>query len=364
MNGNISLVDAQIQAEDIQGSEATVVLWNGTGSELDLTSTSTASHLGTLRVEVGATLTGAATLDISGSLSWTGGSMTGSGKTVVESGATGSIDPGVGNAVALTERELVNEGSLTSSTGSVEGRESAEIDNSGTFVANENVPAYEWSTHGLLKEDGSNVWLDNTGTVKKTENGNYTQIQWQIDNDGVVESKSGQIQVTGSGHPGTVEDGSWSGVEGGEIAFVGSYTFGSGVEMAGPIYLVGAQIQAEDIQGSEATLGLSSVSGSELDLTSTSTVSHLGTLNIENGATLTGAGTLDVSGSLSWAGNGTMSGSGSTVLESGATGSIDPGAGNAVSLTERELVNQGTLTLRPGSVEGRLERCSSTTAVR
>jgi RHS repeat-associated protein len=350
MNGDISFVDAQIQAEDIQGSEATVVLWGGTGSELDLTSTSTASHLGTLHVETGATLTGPGALDVSNALSWTGGSMVGSGRTVVESGATGLIDPGVGNAVALTERELVNEGSLTWSTGSVEGRESAEIDNSGTFVANASVPVSEWSTHGLLKKDGSNVWLHNTGTVKKTENSEYTQIQWQIDNEGTVESKSKQIQVTGGGHGGAVQDGSWSGVEGGEIVFVGSYALGSGVGMTGAIWLVGAQVQAEDIQGSEATLGLSSVSGSELDLTSTSTASHLGTLNIEHGATLTGAGTLDVSSSLSWEANGIMSGSGSTVLESGATSSIEASSGcEPMSLTERKLVNEGTVTFGWGT---------------
>jgi hypothetical protein len=62
------------------------------------------------------------------------------------------------------------------------------------------------------------------------------------------------------------------------------------------------------------------------------------------GGTLEGAGALRLSAVFSWTG-GTMSGSGSTVLESGVTsGAINPGAGKAVSLTKRELVNDGTLT--------------------
>ncbi len=60
-----------------------------------------------------------------------------------------------------------------------------------------------------------------------------------------------------------------------------------------------------------------------------------------SGGTLTGAGTLDVSESLSWMG-GTMSGSGATVLESGSTGSINPGSGGSAALTERTLTNRGS----------------------
>ena len=178
--------------------EGTLVV---SGGSLELASSTEASSVESLTLD-GGTLTGANEIDVSGSLSWTAGSMSGSGKTVLESGATGSIDPGVGNAVALTERELVNEGTLAWSTGSVEGRSDAELDNKAMFVANASVPVSEWSTHGLLNKDGSNVWLDNTGTVKKTENSEYTQIQWQIDNQGTIESKSNQIQITGGGHGG------------------------------------------------------------------------------------------------------------------------------------------------------------------
>jgi len=78
------------------------------------------------------------------------------------------------------------------------------------------------------------------------------------DNDGTVESKSNQIQITGG-----VTRAQFRMVvvrrRRGVMVFVGSYTFGSGVGMTGAIDLVGAQIQAEDIQGPEATVGLSTV---------------------------------------------------------------------------------------------------------
>ena len=154
--------------------------------------------------------------------------MTGSGKTVLDSGATGSIDPGSGSAVALTERELVNEGTLTWSSGSVEGRSNAEIDNSGTLIVNAQAPGYEWWEHGLLNEDDSNVWVHNAGTIKKTAGGEFTQIQFQIDNEGTVDAKTGQIIFSGGTRSGTAASGTWM-AEGASISFnAGSYVWALG----------------------------------------------------------------------------------------------------------------------------------------
>ena len=170
--------------------------------------------------------------------------MSGSGATVLESGATGSINPGSGSSVALTERELVNHGTMTWSSGSVEGRSNAELDNSGTFVANASVSAGEWTGRGLLNSDGSNVWLHNTGIVKKTEHGEFTTIGWQIDNQGVVESKSGEIIIAGGGHESIVQNGSWAGSESGAISFnIGSYVLGTDVHMSGTIVIAGVNIK-------------------------------------------------------------------------------------------------------------------------
>src|ERR1700691_1840844 len=184
------------------------------GGSLELAGSSEASSVASLTLS-GGLLTGAAELQVSGSFAWTGGTMSGSGSTVLGSSATGSIDPGSGAAVALTERTLSNHGDLTWSTGSVEGRDSAEIDNSGTLDANADASGGEWWEHGLLKSDGSDVWLYNTGTIKKSSGSLFTQIQFQMDNEGAVEVKTGQIILTGGNHESTAEGGSWAGVEGG-----------------------------------------------------------------------------------------------------------------------------------------------------
>ncbi len=350
MSGSVFLTGGSVQAGDIQAPEATLWLWSGDAT-LTLTSTSTASHLGTFNLNSATTLTGAGTLDVASSFAWAGGTMAGSGQTVLGSGATGSIDPGSGSLVALTERELVNEGTLTWSTGSVEGRDSAEIDNSGTFDANADASGGEWWEHGLLNSDGSDVWLHNTGVVKKASGSAFTQIQFQMDNEGTVEVRAGQIILTGGNHGSTAEGGSWAGVEGGGMVFnSGSYILGSDVGMSGSVFLTGGSVQAADIQAPEAALWLWGGSAT-LTLTSTSTASHLGTFNIESGTTLTGAGTMNVSSSFSWAGDGSMSGAGSTVLGSGASGTVEVSSGcESMSLAGRTLVNAGTLTFGSGTL--------------
>jgi RHS repeat-associated protein len=354
-SGDIACVGSGVTVQVTSGTNQAASLQDEggldiSGGSLELESPSEASSTASLTLS-GGTLTGAGEVDVSGSFSWTGGAMTGTGKTVLEAGAAGSIDPGSGSAVSLSGRDLVNRGTLTWSSGSVEGRSSAEIDNSGTFDANADASGGEWSERGLLNSDGSDVWLHNTGTVKKASGSVFTQIQFQMDNEGTVEVKTGQIILTGGNHGGTAEGGSWAGVEGGGMVFnSGSYILGSGVGMSGSVFLTGGSVQAADVQAPEATLWLWSGSAT-LTLTSTSTASHLGTFNLNSATTLTGAGTLDIASSFAWAG--AMSGSGQTVLGSGATGSIDPGSGSSVELTERELVNEGTLTWSTGLVEGR-----------
>ena len=353
MSGSIALAGGNVEVGSINGPSARLTLWSS-GSTLTITDATSPSHLKDLTVQYLAgptTLTGAGTVDISGSLSWTGGYMTGSGKTVLEASATSTIDPGSGSSAHIAGRTLQNEGTLTLASGSLDGTESAELDNSGTFNLNADAPGSEWWTRGLTKSDGSSVWLHNTGTVRKATGDVFGQIAWQIDNEGTVEAKTGQLIVSGGNHGATEQAGRWAGVEGASISFNGgAYVFGS-AELAGTIVMAGATVKAEALQGPSSTLWLWA-GGSTLELTGTTTASHLGTLNVPYSATLTGAGTLAIENMLSWA-SGSMTGPGKTVLAPGANGSIDPGAGNAVSLNERDLVNHGTLTFSSGSIEGR-----------
>lgn len=291
----------------------------------------------------GGTLEGAGALRLSAVFSWTGGTMSGSGSTVLESGVTsGAINPGAGKAVSLTKRELVNDGTLTWSSGSVEGRSSAEFDNGGTLVANANVPGSEWSSHGLLNSDGTGVWLRNTGTIRKASGSEFTTIQFQIANEGTVEAATGQIIFSGSSHTGGTPSGSWLASEGASISFNGgTYTLGEGVKMEGVVFFAGGVMHASDVQGAKAHVYLWSAGGT-LELTSVTTVSHVKELTINSETTLDGAAALNVSSGFSWAG-GTMSGSGSTTLGPGVSSSIAVGPDRV--LAKRSLVNEGSLTI-------------------
>ncbi len=350
MSGAISLAGGNVEVGSIDGPSAKLTLWSSS-STLTVTDASTPTHLENLTIQdlAGATtLTGAGTVDVAGSLSWTGGNMTGAGKTVLASGATGSIEAGSGNSVKLAGRTLKNEGTLTLSSGSLSGSESAELDNSGTFNANVDAPGSEWWLHGMMKGDSSAVWLHNTGTVRKTVGTVFTQIGWQIDNEGTVEAKTGQIIMSGGNHGTTEQSGSWVGAEGASIAFnANSYVFGS-AELSGSIFLAGGNVKAGDLQGPSATLYLWSGGSSKLDLTGTTASSHLGTLDILNNTTLAGAATLHVATALSVEGNATIEGTGKLVLDSGATGSTT-GSCARMHLSGATFLNEGTFTLTSGS---------------
>jgi len=118
--------------------EGSLVIRGGT---FEVVSGSEASSVASLVLE-GGTLTGAATVDVTGSLTWEhGASMAGAGKTVLRTGASGSVlptEPGSGCGEALlTGRTFVNEGTIVSGSGIGVGAlllsEGARLENVGTF---------------------------------------------------------------------------------------------------------------------------------------------------------------------------------------------------------------------------------------
>jgi hypothetical protein len=80
------------------------------------------------------------------------------------------------------------------------------------------------------------------------------------------------------------------------------------------------------------------ISGGTLNLANGAKASEVVSLT-QRGGTITGPGVLDVSSSLSWAG-GTMEGASTTILGRDAASTI-----GSVTLADRELINEGTLTL-------------------
>ncbi len=367
--------NARINAKSINGEASHLRILRypsynspSVGATLALTESGATSQLKELEMTLAGptspetTLTGAGTLEVSTSLSWTAGTMSGSGSTVLKSGSEGTINPGSSSSVFLAERDLVNHGMLTWSTGTVSGSKNAEIDNSGTFDVNGESSAAVWPERGLVDSDESNVWLHNTGTVQKTAGTEYTHIGFQSDNEGVIAAKAGaKIIMSGGTHGTSVETGSWVGEGSTEMSFnKGTYSWSAATKISGPWELAeNARINAKSIQGEASHLRIlrypsynSPSVGAALALTEAGATSKVKELEMTLAGptspetTLTGAGTLEVSTSLSWTA-GTMSGSGSTVLGSGSIATIENGS-ETVSLTGRGLVNDGTATLATG----------------
>jgi RHS repeat-associated protein len=310
------------------------------GGSLELTSTSVASEVESLTL-VDGTLTGAGTLNVSSGFYWGYyGVMSGSGKTVLGPHVSGiAYFGGVGSS--LVERTFVNEGSLEWYPGALHGSDGAVVENKGTFDVLSDGTVFQ-------AESGVAPTVRNMGTFEKTSGTGESTVGFEFSNEGSVEAKTGQLTFAGGGVPEVVASGSWA--ASGESSSVdlagGTFSLGSDVDLTGLVDITGATVAAKDLQGSTASVLLTS---GELELAGP-TASHISGLELVNGR-LTGAGTLDVSGGLYWGYDGAMAGSGKTVLDPGASSVAYFGDAGS-SLVERTFVNEGSLEWYPGALHG------------
>ncbi len=279
--------------------EGTLVIKGGT---LEVSNALEASILGTLNMS-GGTLTGAATVDVSGELSWTAGTMSGSGSTVLSPGVSGSLAVTPSNAF-LAARSFVNEGTMTFSSGQLWLSEGAELKNVGTFDCN--------SENGIEAGTGITPSIINTGTFQKTEGEWTTGIAPRFENSGTLAANNGTLRLA-----------------------VNEVVLNNTSVMKGTISL-GGTVTAGSFDGHSAT---ASYAGGTFTVTTGSTAT-VGKLTF-TGGTITGPGTLEVTSELSWSG-GTMSGTGATVVSSAATGTLSSGS---LFLVERSLVNNGAVSM-------------------
>ncbi|MGH3428126.1 MAG: beta strand repeat-containing protein, partial [Mycobacteriales bacterium] len=223
-------------------------------------------------------LGGSATLTITGSLAWSGGTMSGSGITQIDAAAAVTLSGG-GDKV-LDTRWFENAGTLTWTGGRI------LMEGTNAVVHNASMGVFQIAVdQALTTFGGSGQQFTNDGVVtKSTTSGATTVSSIAFNNSGQVEVQTGTLQI-GSGGTST---GTFALGATGVLNFSGgSYAFNPGTSFTGA--------------------GLMSLTGA------TATVS--GTVVADNVAlssgTLTGAGTFTIDQTLSWTG-GTMSGSGTT----------------------------------------------------
>jgi hypothetical protein len=203
----------------VQG-EGTLLI---SGGSLEVSNTLEASTIGSLTL-TGATLTGAASIYVSSSVEWSSGTMSGSGTTIVQSGASGTIKS---NAL-LSQRVLKNEGTLTiPESNRMKESEGAELENIGTFKVNTG------DENAIEKGSGTAPSVVNTGTFEKTENSGSPTIQVAFENHGVAKATVGSLVFTGGGSANSA--GEWEGSGSASVAFKTiAYTVDGG-NMAGNI---------------------------------------------------------------------------------------------------------------------------------
>ena len=357
--------DFNVAAGNLSGTGTIKV--SGGSMTLGTSSTSTASNInltgGTLTVdgsdsalsltETGGTLAGAGTLTLnqptaSGvALTWTGGTMTSTGHTVVAAGSSGIV---TGYDYLGGSHTLTNNGSVVhNGGGTVQGDNYAPsagaIINAGNWTEDTSGGAL-WYTGNCC---GSTITFNNSGTLTHVGAG-QTQLYWVLNNTGTLDVSAGTLTVRdGGGTPAASTGASYSITGTFEVA-------------AGPDFNVAA--------GNLSGTGTIKVSGGSMTLgtSSTSTLPNLnivgGTLNVngtdsaislnDNGGIQGGTGTLTLTrpsasgNALTWSGGG-MTDSGSTVLASGTSASIS----GYVTLTGRHtLTNNGTVVHSSGSVNG------------
>ncbi|MFL5912917.1 MAG: LamG-like jellyroll fold domain-containing protein, partial [Gaiellaceae bacterium] len=346
--GTVKVNSGNASVWTVQDAQGTLSVING--STLQPTDASGTSTVQALSLGSG-NVSGAGALNVTGTLTWTSGTMSGSGSTTLAAGGTATIDPGANNGVTLSGRTLNNAGTVNEPSGELMGQNGAAINNSGNWTVNGEGSAGGYYYAGLAYTGtGATPTFENTGTLHKTIGTGSTNVMFGFDNAGTVDDQTGQLNFQDGGISGRTAGGSWSASgAGSSIKFSsGTYTLGSNVPMTGLIiWANGVTVNAASIQGPAATLN---GQGGTLSLTDTSTASNVQGLTI-SGGTLSGAGTLNVSSTLTWT-SGTMAGTGVTALGAGVTGTIDPGANNGVTLNGRTLNNAGTVNQPTGELMG------------
>ncbi len=167
------------------------------------------------------TITGTATLTVSGLFSWTGGTLIGPTNLVIAPTATLAFG-GVA-AMVIDAATITNQGTATwPLTGALYVRNGATFNNVGTVL--------DSADHTMTYNGGNGLTFNNTGTYTKTSGNGTTRLEVAFNNTGTVNILSGTLQLQG---PGT-DTGTYGIAAGATLNFsYGTRTFNPGVKVNG-----------------------------------------------------------------------------------------------------------------------------------
>ncbi|HWB10108.1 MAG TPA: DUF4214 domain-containing protein [Pirellulales bacterium] len=278
------------------------------GGEVDFNDNAT----GTTVVESAGILGGSATFTASGGFEWSGGTMAGSGTTVIPAGVTLTIDD---QSDVTLSRTLNNFGSAVF-TG-------AQWDfNSGVF---NNEPGASFAMQSDANFNLINPsTFTNSGAFIKSPGTGTTHIQPAFNNSGTVDVQSGTLTLDGGG----TSTGSFTSESGATLNFGGgthNLTAASSITGAGAVGFTGA---TATIAGTYTVTGPTSISSGEADFNHDTTANAV----VLSGGVLGGSATFTANGSFEWSG-GSMGGGGTSIIPPGVTLRIDDTSGITLSRT-------------------------------
>ncbi len=271
-----------------------------------LNSTADCAHVSLGGFNSNPTLTGAGTLRVRGKFLWASGAMSGSGRTIVETG--GNLNMGNPSLLVLNGRTLENAGTaLWTDVGSISM-------NSGAVITNRAGALFEIQGGGTLQAPNGSSRIDNAGTFRKAVAGTLLIPGGvSFNNSGDVEIQAGTFGLAGGG----TSSGPFTAPATTVVEWTaGTFTLNPGAQSHGDgLYRIKAGTVAVN-----ADLAIE-----KLDLIT---------------GTLGGTGALTILNQMNWSG-GTMSGGGRTIIPPGAT--LNATLASSAGLNARTLDNAGTV---------------------
>ncbi|HVQ35009.1 MAG TPA: hypothetical protein VMT33_03285, partial [Candidatus Bathyarchaeia archaeon] len=305
---------------------------------------------GSLTVQVGGTLTGAADITCNGAVTWTGGTISGAASMSANAGLAVSG----ASAHDLTGGRALHVFGASSwtGTGSLRVGTAGSITNHGTWDSQSNASFVNLSSPGAFTNLAGS-------TFKKTVATGTSAVPIPFNNAGTVSVVTGTLNLNGGG----AHAGAFTASAGTVLDFGGgTHALASGSSIAAPSVLFDAGTitidgayavsSATTIAGAAVTFGAAStltsigsalsVSSGSVSFGSGETVSP-GTLAITAG-TVQGSDTINVSGLTTWSG-GTMTGAGTINANGGAA----LGTASTKDLTGGRVLNTSATTTWSGT---------------
>ena len=269
---------------------------------------------------VGGTLGGAGnfTVPAGSQFNWTSGTMATGGVFTVATG--GALTMGT-TATKVLRRQLDNAGTVTWTSGTVQGNSNPTINNQAGGVFEIQADGTFFST-----TDSSVRVFNNLGTLRKTAGAGTTTWEGVFNSLGAVEMTAGTLVFNGSG----LSTGSFVNAAGTVLAWTsGTHEVTNGVTFTGP--------------------GTRRIAGGTLSVSAASGISPEGTFELVNG-TLGGAGnfTVPAGSQFNWTAGTIQTGGVFTVAAGGALTLST----TATKVLRRQLDNAGTVTWTSGTVQG------------